>query len=114
LGFARANLRGKGKIMQPLKQGATIAAFAAIVLTGLGVGTAAAADIPPQPPQYGPGPAYPPPTVYAPPPVYYAPPPVVVVPGPYYPRRFGYGLGPYPRYYGPYAYGPYFPRRYWY
>jgi len=50
-------LSREGKIMQRLKQGA-IAAFAAIALSGLGVGIAAAADIPaPLPPQYGVAPA---------------------------------------------------------
>jgi hypothetical protein len=110
--------------MQTLKQRA-IAAVGAIVLTGFGVASAAAADIPVAPgPYYGeyapPAPVvppapipygYPPPVAVAPP-GYYAP-PVVVVPAPYYPRRYVYGVRPYPSYYGPYGYDPYVGRGYW-
>jgi hypothetical protein len=86
------------------------AACGAIAITSLGLGTAAAADVPPlagpQPPGYYGGPPagegypYPPPAAYAyppPPAYYYAPPAVAVVPGPYYPRYYGGGWG-----YGPY------------
>ena len=95
------------------------AAVCAGAMTCIGVGAAAAADIPAQPqpreyyppqqgyypPQQGyveevsPDYVYPAPRAY-----YYAPPPVVaVVPGPYYGPRF-YG----PRFYGPRWYGPRF------
>ena len=87
-------------------------AVGAIAITSIGIGAAAAADVPLQgppaaaPDYYGnppPAEAYPPPPAYAypvpPPAFYYAPPAVAVVPGPYY----------YPvRYYGgPWGYGPY-------
>jgi hypothetical protein len=98
------------------------AAVGAITIAGMGLGAAAAADIPPlqgPPPQapgnYGGPPQYygyppadegypyppPPPAAYAyppPPAYYYAPPPVAVVPGPYYARRYydgGWGYGRY-------------------
>jgi hypothetical protein len=117
---------------------AAIAAIGAIAWGGAGVGAAAAADIPVQPPvyqraapQYVPAPVEeeytyaPPPVVYryaAPPPVvYYDAPPVVVYPPRYrygyagyaYPRyRDGYGgYGPRYRGYGPYAHG--YGHRHW-
>jgi hypothetical protein len=80
------------------------AALGAITITGLGLGMAAAADIPPlqgpEPPGYYGGPpanegyAYPPPAAYGypPPAYYYAPPAVAVVPAPYYPRYYYGGV----------------------
>jgi hypothetical protein len=80
------------------------------------IGSAAAADMPANPPPpngYNAPPAeegyVAPPPAYAYPPApvyryYYAPPPVAVVPGPYYVRPY-YGWGYGRPYYGPYARG---------
>jgi hypothetical protein len=104
--------------MEMLKQQA-IALAGAIAFGSLGMGSAAAADLPiePQPhygrvaPPYGPGPVEPygpPPVVYgyAPPPavVYYDDPPPVMA----YPPPYGYAYGGYryyPRQYGYRVYG---------
>jgi hypothetical protein len=90
------------------------AAVCATALTCVGVGAAAAADLPPQPreyyppqqgyypPQQGYVEEVPPDYVYPAPRAYYAP-PVAVVPAPIYgPPYYG------PRWYGPRWYGPRF------
>ena len=98
-----------------------------IVFASVGIGTAAAADVPeaeleapspeynrPPPRYYGPEPGesyMPPPRVYGYPPPQprayssYGPPPVAILPEPYYLRRryrLGYAIGPY----GVRGYGP--------
>ena len=86
-----------------------------IVFASVGIGTAAAADVPvPEAELEAPSPEYnrPPPRYYGqepgesymPPPRAYGPPPVVILPEPYLRRgyRLGYAIGPY----GVRGYGP--------
>ena len=109
--------------MRSLTRRLVDAAIGTIAIIGVGIGMAAAADIPPLPgppqaPEYYGGPPQlygnpPPPEAYPyappapayayppPPPAYYYGPPVAVAPQPYYPRR----------YYGAWGYAPY--RGYW-
>ena len=107
------------------------AAIGAIAFGNLGIGSAAAADIPttpqaqvqPPPPDYYASPpvgehnAYPPPVVYGYPPLpptsyyEYETPPVVVIPRPYYlGRHYGPVYGDYA--YGVRSYGPHIARGY--
>ena len=107
------------------------AAIGAIAFSSVGIGSAAAADIPttppqtqvqPPPPDYYASPpveegyVYPPPVVYGyppPPPTYYeyAAPTVVIIPRPYYlGRHYGPIYGGHP--YGVPSYGPHIARGY--
>ena len=120
-----------GRLIAILVNRSIAAAIGAIAFGNVGIGSAAAADIPttpqaqvqPPPPDYYASPpveeryVYPPPAVYGyppPPPTSYyeyEAPPVVVIPRPYYlGRHYGPVYGGYP--YGVRSYGPHITRGY--